>query len=221
MLRHLTLLAAAAAALALAGCGSTCDSSTCTGCCDANAVCQQSTEAHCGLNGVACAQCVGAQTCSLGTCQNLGHTGGGVGGDVGGTLGNNGSSSGAAGSTGDAGSSNGAGGTGAASSNAASSSGSGSTATDIGSGSTGADTGSASSAGSVAGSTDGSSSSSGSTGAWNAAMYQEVVQTLRLMNFSEAVRLAVPSMLCCSSDCMLQCPRVDCALATCAESQRH
>ena len=83
-MRSIWLLAALSlAALALAGCGSTCGPTNCSGCCDGNNQCQIPSTQTCGLGGAACASCVGAQKCVGGVCENPGGTGSGNGNNTG------------------------------------------------------------------------------------------------------------------------------------------
>jgi hypothetical protein len=86
-----TLLGAAL----LAGCGSTCDASSCTGCCDSAGVCQAPSAQACGLGGGACQACLGAQQCVQGVCgfAGSGGAGSGNGGNASGSAGASGSTS--------------------------------------------------------------------------------------------------------------------------------
>src|SRR3569833_4174413 len=97
------LLLLLAASLLAAGCGSKCDPSNCSGCCDTTGVCQLSTDQHCGLGGAACTLCAGLQPCQIGACANPGHTSGGTnasGGVTSTSSGSTGSTGSASGSTG-------------------------------------------------------------------------------------------------------------------------
>jgi len=72
-----------------AGCGptkTTCDSTSCSGCCDSAGQCQGGTQATaCGSAGISCTACITGQSCIGGVC--IGGTGGGGGGGVGGGAG--------------------------------------------------------------------------------------------------------------------------------------
>jgi hypothetical protein len=76
----LLLLVTAAAVAVLAGCGSTCGPSSCSGCCDPSGVCQSQTDQACGKSGVACQACIGGQQCqvTLGECVFPGGNGTGT-----------------------------------------------------------------------------------------------------------------------------------------------
>lgn len=67
---------------ALTGCSpkpTTCDSTTCSGCCDSSGQCQSgSLPTACGSAGNVCTPCLSGQICNLGICQ-AGSTGGGSG----------------------------------------------------------------------------------------------------------------------------------------------
>lgn len=69
---------------------SSCDASSCDGCCDANGECQAGNQVSaCGASGAACHTCVTGQACNLGAC-----TGGNATGGSGGTGGGSGSGGG-------------------------------------------------------------------------------------------------------------------------------
>ena len=49
--------------------GPACGPDTCSGCCDGYGQCQPSGDTHCGLNGVACLECLGQSYCGeAGAC---------------------------------------------------------------------------------------------------------------------------------------------------------
>ncbi|MHB8419474.1 MAG: hypothetical protein ACYDCL_15470, partial [Myxococcales bacterium] len=51
------------------GCNGTCPAAACTGCCDANKICQAGTaNGDCGKNGAACTTCNAPDVCAAGTC---------------------------------------------------------------------------------------------------------------------------------------------------------
>ncbi|MFT3713600.1 MAG: hypothetical protein QM817_38575 [Archangium sp.] len=89
-------------AAALAGCGvqPPCDASTCSGCCDAEGLCQSGNDAQaCGFGASACGQCAQGFNCTGGICivKPGGPSGGGGGG---GTTGGGGGTTGGGGITG-------------------------------------------------------------------------------------------------------------------------
>lgn len=52
----------------LSACSRPCDSTTCSGCCDANDLCEQSDDAHCGAGGAQCSSCDILASCVSGSC---------------------------------------------------------------------------------------------------------------------------------------------------------
>lgn len=92
LLRILTLTILAGGLFAAFSCGSSkpCGPGYCSGCCDAEGVCQAGTLSNlCGSAGAACTACSFSQFCSGGFCTSVGGAGGG-----GGSAGNPGGGSG-------------------------------------------------------------------------------------------------------------------------------
>src|SRR3954470_12451011 len=67
-----------ALSLGAMGCGKTCGPGNCSGCCDANNLCQQPLADHCGQGGGSCLACAPSQSCVLGACQLSGNGAGGT-----------------------------------------------------------------------------------------------------------------------------------------------
>ena len=144
------LLLSALALAACSGSGSSRDASTCSGCCDANGICESGlSPSACGAGGAACSSC-GGSACVSGVC--------GGGGNGGSTSSNGGSTEGVGSSSGSSGS------IGGDASVASSSSGTDSTGSTGDNGTTGTSSGSTSSSGSSASSSGASSSTGGTPG---------------------------------------------------------
>lgn len=108
-MRLLTVLFVSGFVLLLSACKPKCDSSNCTGCCDASGSCQTgSTTLACGVSGASCQACSLGATCNLGACFGGVGAGGGTGG---GTTGGGSATGGGSTSTGGGSATGGGGGT--------------------------------------------------------------------------------------------------------------